>query len=112
MEKETQTTLEVSETDFEREVVQAALPVLVAFEAPWSKPCQILHSVLGEVAGQCEGKARVLRVNVDDNPDLGMWYDIQAVPTVLYFAKGQERARVVGTASAEAILARLEPLLL
>jgi thioredoxin-like negative regulator of GroEL len=81
--------------------------VLVAFGAGWSKPCQILKSVLEELAARCAGKVRVLRVNVDDNPDLGLWYGIESIPTLLCFVGGKVRVRVVGTVSAEAVLARL-----
>jgi thioredoxin 1 len=101
---------EIGEHVFEDEVLRSALPVLVSFEAPWSRPCQMVHSLLHDVASLCEGKARVFRVDVDDNPDLGLWYDIQAVPTLMCFISGQERARIVGTASAEALWKKVGPL--
>ena len=102
---------EIGEHVFENEVLRSAYPVLVSFEAPWSRPCQVVHSVLEQVAVFCRGKARVFRVNVDDNPDLGLWYDIQAVPTLMCFVGGQERARIVGTASAEATWKKVGPLI-
>lgn len=100
---------EIGEHVFEDEVLRCTQPVLVSFEAPWSRPCQVVHSALQELAKVCEGKARVLRVNVDDNPDLGLWYDIQAVPTLMCFVGGQERARIVGTASLEATWKKVGP---
>lgn len=103
--------IEVTQTNFESEVLHAKLPVLVAFWAPWSRPCQILKKVLSEVATPCAGKVKVARINADDNPDLSLWYDIQSVPTLLYFVDGNVRAKVVGTASREAILSKLESVL-
>jgi thioredoxin 1 len=102
-------TFEVGETNFESEVLKSKQPVLVVFWAPWSHPCHILDSVLDEVATACARSVKVVKVNADDNPDLGMWYEIQSIPTLLYFVDGTLRARVVGTASKEAILSRLQP---
>jgi thioredoxin-like negative regulator of GroEL len=98
---------EVGEGDFESEVLHSSQPALVAFGAPWSKPCQIVQSVLSELANECTGKIRVLQVNVDDNPDLGVWYGIESIPTLLGFVAGKVRFRIIGTASKEAILSRL-----
>ena len=100
-------TVEVGEADFQSRVLGSKQPVLVAFWAPWSRPCQILGSVLDEVAAACGGKAMVVKVNADDSPDLSLWYDIQSIPTLLYFLNGGLRAKLVGTASKEAILAKL-----
>jgi thioredoxin 1 len=102
-------TVEVREGDFQAEVLKSKEPVLVEFWAPWSRPCQILESVLNEIATTCGGKVKVVKVNADDNPDLSLWYEIQSIPTLLYFVGGSIRAKVVGTASKEAILAKLEP---
>lgn len=98
----------VGEADFESEVLKSRLPVVVAFWAPWSHPCHILESALDEVAAACAGHAQVVKVNADDNPDLSMWYEIQSIPTCLFFVDGSVRYRVVGTVSKEAVLARLE----
>ncbi len=100
--------LKVGEKSFESEVLQSKQPVLVAFWAPWSHPCQVLESVLVEVAAECAGSVKVVRVNADDNPDLSLWYEVQSVPTLLYFVDGSLRARLVGTASREAILSKLQ----
>jgi len=94
---------------FTAEVLESKEPVLVEFWAPWSRPCQVLDSVLQELASALEGKARVVKVNADDSLDLSLWYDIQSVPTLLFFVEGNPRLRIVGTASKEAILAKLKP---
>jgi thioredoxin 1 len=102
--------LEINEPDFELEVLKYTLPVLVSFWAPWSQPCGRIGPVLDEVAARCNGTARVVKVNVDDNPDLGLRFAIQSIPTLLYFFHGKVSAKIIGTASKEAILAKLHSL--
>ena len=103
------TILEINEPDFEREVLNSKQPVLVDFWADWSQPCRRLGSVLEEVASACNGKAKVVKVNADNNPNLGMSYWIQSIPALLFFVNGEVKAKIVGTASKEAILAKLKP---
>lgn len=102
--------LEINELDFEAEVLKAAQPVLVGFLAPWSQPCRILEPVLNEVATECNDKLKIVKVNVDDNPDLGLWYGIQSIPTLLYFINGNVNAKIVGTTSKETILSQVQSL--
>jgi thioredoxin 1 len=101
--------LEVGEGSFEAEVLKSKQPVLVEFWAPWSRPCQVIESVLDDVVTACGGELKLAKVNADDNPDLSLWYDVQSIPTLICFVDGQARAKVVGTASKAALLARLEP---
>jgi thioredoxin 1 len=100
--------LEINERDFEAEVLRSGQPVMANFWAPWSQPCRRLADVLEEVGEECNGRAKIVRVNVDDNPHLGMSYGIQFIPTLLCFLNGEVCARIVGTASKEAILSRLK----
>jgi thioredoxin 1 len=100
--------LEINERDFEAEVLKSGQPVLVNFWAAWSQPCRRLADVLDEVGNECNGKAKIVKVNVDDNPHLGMCYGIQFIPALLCFVNGEVSARIVGTASKEAILSRLK----
>jgi thioredoxin 1 len=102
------TILEINEPDFEMEVLKSRQPVLVNFWADWSQPCRRLGPVLEEVAAACKGRAKVVKVNADDNPNLGLSYWIQSIPTLLFFINGEARARIVGAASKEAILAKLK----
>jgi len=102
--------VDIPAVSFKLEVLESKQPVLVEFWTPWSRPCQILEPVLEELARDWAGKAKVVKVNADDNLDLSLWYDIQSVPTLLYFVWGNPCLRIVGTASKEAILAKLEPL--
>ncbi|MGO8701119.1 MAG: thioredoxin family protein [Limisphaerales bacterium] len=102
---------EIGEANFEPEVMESKRPVLVAFLARWSRPCHIIRPVLDEVAEACAGSVKIVTINADDNPDLGMCYGIQSIPTLLCFVDGGERARIVGTASQEAVLSKLKPFL-
>ena len=97
----------IDEANFESEVLRWNQPVLVAFSAGWSRPCQVLGSVLEEVAVRCAGRMKVVKINADNNPDLSLVWRIQSIPTLLYFIDGSLRARTVGTASKEAILSKL-----
>jgi thioredoxin 1 len=103
--------LAITAEDFKAEVLESNQPVLIEFWAPWSRPCQVFDSVLRELAGACAGKVKVAKVNADDSLDLSLWYEIQSVPTLLYFVQGNPCLRIVGTATKEAILAKLQPFL-
>ncbi len=99
----------VDANSFESAVLHAELPALVAFGCDWSKPCKRVRSALKTVAAQCHGTVRTCIVNVDENPELGVWYGIERVPTLLCFVQGQEQLRLVGTVSPTAVLTRLQP---
>jgi thioredoxin 1 len=101
----------VSAANFKAEVLESKQPVLVEFWAHWSRPCQVFDAVLPELARTLAGKVKVVKVNADDSLDLSLWYDIQSVPTLLYFVEGNPCLRIVGTATEEAILAKLKPFL-
>lgn len=99
----------INEPEFEAQVLRSPQPSLVGFLADWSKPCGLMEPVLDEVAKACNGAAKVFKVNVDDNPDLGNLYRIQSVPTLIYFVNGVVRVKIIGMASSKAILAKLNP---
>jgi len=103
--------IEVGDTNFESEVLKSQQAVLVVFWAPWSRPCHILEAALEEVASSCAGQVKVVKINADDNPDISLLYDIQSIPSLLYFVSGSVRARLIGTASKEAIIAKLQGIL-
>jgi thioredoxin 1 len=102
------TTWQLTAASFEAEVLKSKQPVLVVFEAPWSRPCQVLDPILQELAGDWAGKLKVVKVNADDFLDLSLCYDIQSIPTLLYFVGGKLRVEIVGTATKDAILAKLK----
>lgn len=100
---------QITENSFEAEVLHSNQPVLVHFWTPWSRPCQIFDPILKDFAAAWAGKAKVVKVNADDSLELSLTYDIHSIPTLLYFVEGQPRVRIVGTATKEAILAKLKP---
>jgi thioredoxin 1 len=100
--------VQLNNGNFDSEVIESKLPVLVAFLTEWSRPCAVLLPVLDEIASECAGNLKVVRVNADTNLDLSLWYDVQSIPMLLYFVSGTVRAKIVGTATKEAILAKLD----
>jgi len=108
--KKTALTPEIGETEFEADVLRSGQPVLVAFLVAWSRPCEVLKPVLEEVTQECCGRVKVFTVNTDDHLGLGLSYEIQSVPTMIYFVEGRERIRMIGTASKSAILAKMRSL--
>ena len=100
--------LEVGKTNFESEVLCSKQPVLVVFCAPWSRACRVLRPVLNKVMRASSGGVKFVKINSDENPDLSLWYGIHSIPVLLYFVRGVVRARIVGTASKEAILSKLQ----
>ncbi|HWI55815.1 MAG TPA: thioredoxin [Bacillota bacterium] len=103
-------TIEINEGNFEAEVLKATQPVLVDFWAPWCGPCKMLAPVLEEIATEQAGRAKVAKLNVDENPSLAQRFGIQAIPTLLYFINGQMREQSVGAVSKKAIVTKLEGL--
>jgi thioredoxin 1 len=100
--------IDVNEANFETEVLKSPQPVLVDFWAPWCGPCKMLSPVLDEIATEQAGKVRIAKVNLDENPGLAARFNVQAIPTLLYFAGGEVRQQSMGLTSKRAILARLE----
>lgn len=90
------TVVAVGEADFETEVRQAPVPVLVDFWAPWCVPCRMVSPALEEVARERQGEVKVAKVNVDENPNLAAEYGVMSIPTIIRFEKGREVQRVVG----------------
>jgi len=103
-------TVELNETNFDREVLQSKLPVLVDFWAEWCGPCKMLAPVLDEIAQDLQGQAIVAKVNVDQQGALAARFNIQSVPTLLYFSGGELRDQTVGVVGKNSIVTRLAAL--
>ncbi len=103
----------VNKTDvnsFETDVLKSSKPVLVDFWAEWCGPCRTLGPILDEVATEVGEKAQVLKVNVDDNPELAQRYGIRGIPTMIFFKNGQAAKTLVGVQAKDEIKRTLEEL--
>ena len=94
---------EVSDSSWESEVLGSDKPVLVDFWAAWCAPCRMLAPTVDAVAEKYSTNARVVKLNVDDNPAISQRYGIKGIPTLILFKGGKEEERVVGATSKEAI---------
>lgn len=99
---------EVSDDNFEREVLEASLPVLVDFWAPWCVPCRMVSPVVDALALEWAGKMRALKLNVDENPVTAASYGVMSIPTLGLFKGGKMVQRVVGFLPKEQLRSRLE----
>jgi thioredoxin 1 len=100
----------IKAADFAAEVLASEQPVLVEFWTSWSRPCQAFDPVLQELAHAWAGKLKLVKINADDNLELSLLYDIRSIPMLLCFVEGSPRWRILGTATKEAIEAKLKPL--
>ncbi len=87
---------EISSREFAREVIESELPVLVDFFAEWCGPCRMLSPVMEQLAEEYEGKVKLVKLNVDQAPELASSYGINSIPALLYFKNGQVKGTSVG----------------
>ena len=102
--------ININEASFEKAVINSPIPVLVDFWAPWCGPCKMIAPVVDEIAKESDGRFRVTKVNIDDDPALMHRFGIRGVPALLFFNGGQMRHQIVGVAAKKAILDQLESL--
>ena len=104
-------TIEIDEATFEAEVLKSSQPVLVEFVTRWSIPSMMSGGALDEIAAEFVDRLKVATVKLDRNPNLGLWYGIRCVPTVLYFVDGEVSLGIFGTTNKETILSQLRPVI-
>jgi thioredoxin 1 len=99
---------ETGDSTFEIDVLKSDRPVLVDFWAAWCAPCRMLAPVVEAVAEKYANSARVVKLNVDDNPSVSQRFGIKGIPTLILFKHGREEERVVGATSEQAISRMLD----
>ena len=87
---------QVTDESFDREVLKAELPVLIDFWAPWCGPCKAIAPVVDELAKEYAGKLKVVKMNVDDNPQTPSKYGVRGIPNLILFKGGQVKDQIVG----------------
>ena len=101
---------DVTDGDFQSEVLESDTPVLVDFWAPWCGPCRVVHPILEEISNE-RADLRIVSINVDENQQTAAQYEVLSIPTLILFKEGQIAKRVIGALPKKRLEAELEPAL-
>lgn len=97
------TTVKIDSNNFQSDVLEAGEPVVVDFWAEWCGPCKMIAPALEEIAAELDGKVRIAKVNIDENPDLAAQYGVRSIPTLMLFKAGEVADIKVGAAPKTAL---------
>lgn len=100
----------LTDANFASEVLESDKPVLVDFWATWCGPCRIVAPMIEELAAEYEGKAKLAKMDVDNNPQVPMQFGVRSIPTLLFFKDGQVVDQLIGAASKKTLASKLDAL--
>jgi len=100
--------LELTKDNFKEEVLDSDKPVLVDFWATWCIPCKMIAPIVNEISNEYNGKCKVAKLNIDDAMEIATKFGVMNIPTIILFKNGKEFTRIVGVASKESILKKIE----
>lgn len=103
--------VEVNGNNFQQEVLESSIPVLVDLWAPWCMPCRMISPIVEELGNENQGKLKVCKLNTDENQNIAARYGILGIPTLLFFKDGQEVDRIVGVTPKPIIQQKLDAIL-
>jgi thioredoxin 1 len=103
--------IHVTDADFEEVVLKSDVPVMVDFWAEWCGPCKMIGPIVDELSGEFEGKAKMVKVDVDNNSETAMKYGIRNIPTLLFFKGGEQVDKQVGVVAKAALAEKIQGLL-
>jgi thioredoxin 1 len=105
------TVSEVTDTNFQAEVLESDVPVLVDFWAPWCGPCRMVAPIVEEIAQERGDQVKVVKLNIDENQQTAIDYEVMSIPTLMVFNHGQVAKKVIGAYPKRKLEAELEPAL-
>jgi len=100
--------LNFTDDNFKKEVLGSEIPVLVDYWAPWCGPCKMIGPVVEELAKEFEGKVKIGKINVDDNPKTATQYGIMSIPTLMFFKNGKVSDQITGALNKQALKKKIE----
>src|SRR5438105_4048479 len=100
--------MDLNKNNFDQEVLHSELPVIVDFWAPWCGPCKAISPTVEEIGQEYQGKAKVTKLNVDDENEIAMRYGVMSIPTLKFFKSGKQVGEIIGAAPKASIVAELQ----